>query len=548
MKIRGKLLIPTLLTFFLGFVGFVAFVSFDQSGRKKAELSKYADNLTVLAATANSAYLWNFDTLGLNESLTAFRMLREIVSIEVLDAQGNSIAKLEADQIKGKTILREADVIHEGTMIGKVKLVFTDAFAAAEIRDLLSLLLALGVILFAAMSIALSLLIQPIIKPITTAVAMLKDIAEGEGDLTKRLILKSRDELGEMAGYFNRSLEKIGNLVVGIKRQTEALSGVGFELSANMGQTASSINEINANIQSIKNQTINQSASVTETSATMNRITANIEKLDVNIERQASSITESSSSIQEMLANIDSVTQTLAKNAANVFELALASERGGADLAAVSQSVREVSNESTGLLEVSEVIQSIASQTNLLAMNAAIEAAHAGESGRGFAVVADEIRKLAESSSSQAKTVTSVLKRIMDSVSKIMVSTEEVIGQFNDINRRIKEVADREQGIQNAMDEQVQGSKEILAAIGELNDVTSEVKGSSDEMLSGSKEVLRESANLGRISEEVSGSMNEMAKGISDIASAVNNVNAISTTNKDIISELNSEVSKFKVG
>src|SRR5512138_3286634 len=135
MKIRGKLLLPTLLTFFLGFLGFVAFMSLDQSSRKKAELSAYADKLTVLAATANSAYIWNFDTIGLNESLSAFRMLREIVSIEVFDAQGGSIAKLEAEEIKGKTILREADVIHEGTMIGKVKLAFTDAFVAADIRN-----------------------------------------------------------------------------------------------------------------------------------------------------------------------------------------------------------------------------------------------------------------------------------------------------------------------------------------------------------------------------------------------------------------------------
>jgi len=547
MKIQEKLLVSILLTFFLGFTGFVTFVSFEQSAKKKAELMAFTDNLVKLAATANSSYLWNYDLTGLNESMSAFEKIQEVVSIEILNDKGLSVAKLENKKIKGKPIPLEADIFHEGGKIGKVKIVFTAAFVDADIQNLLLLLIVFGAILFLIMSICLTLLLRTIIKPITRTVAMLKDLAEGEGDLTKRLVLKSKDELGEMAGYFNRSLEKIGNLIVGIKGQATALSGVGHELSTNMGQTASAITQIDANIQSIRNQTINQSASVTETSATMNRITENIVKLDVHLARQASSVTQSSSAIQEMLANIDSVTQTLAKNAANVGELALASERGGADLAAVSQSVRDVSDESNGLLEVSEVIQSIASQTNLLAMNAAIEAAHAGESGRGFAVVADEIRKLAESSGSQAKTVTSVLKRIMDSVSKIMKSTEAVIGQFTDINRRIKEVADREQGIQNAMDEQVQGSKEILSAIGELNDATSEVRESTDEMLSGSKEVLRESATLGRISEEVSEGMNEMAKGINDITSVVNNINVISRSNSEIIAGLNSEVAKFKV-
>ena len=548
MKIRGKLLLPILLTFFVGFTGFIVVLSLDQSKRKEVELGFYTDNLTILAATTNSAYLWNFDMTGLNESLSSFKMLREVVAIEVQDGTGNVVAKLESEAPPARPIVKEADILHEGEKIGKAILTFTDSFVRDEIRNLVFSLSLLGGALLVGVSLVLYVLLGFVITTIKQTVAMLKDISEGEGDLTKRLPVKSADELGELAGYFNRTLDKVRDLVVAIKRQAEALSGVGLELSSNMNETAAAVNQITANIQSIKNQTINQSASVAETNATMQRITENIQKLDGHIARQSSSVTQSSSAIEEMLANIDSVTQTLAKNAANVEELASASERGSTDLAAVSMAIRDVSSESQSLLEISSVIQAIASQTNLLSMNAAIEAAHAGDSGRGFAVVADEIRKLAESSGAQAKTVSTVLKRMKDSVEKIAKSTDAVLGQFEDINERIKAVTEREMGIRNAMDEQGQGSKEILSAVGELNDITTQVKDGSGEMLAGSQEVIQESVNLGRITEEVSGSMNEMAAGIEEIASAVNRVNDISRSNKEIIDSLNAEVSRFKVG
>ena len=145
-----------------------------------------------------------------------------------------------------------------------------------------------------------------------------------------------------------------------------------------------------------------------------------------------------------MLANIASVTGVLNSDARNVAELAAASEAGRADLASVSERIREVARESEGLLEISSVIQNVASQTDLLSMNAAIEAAHAGESGKGFAVVADEIRKLAESSGEQSKTISASLKRIKDSMEAITLSTDKVMDQFEDINSRIRAVSERE--------------------------------------------------------------------------------------------------------
>jgi methyl-accepting chemotaxis protein len=248
-----------------------------------------------------------------------------------------------------------------------------------------------------------------------------------------------------------------------------------------------------------------------------------------------------------MLANIKSVTGTLIKNADNVKSLSSASEIGRSGLQDVAADIQEISRESEGLLEINSVMENIASQTNLLSMNAAIEAAHAGEAGKGFAVVADEIRKLAESSSEQSKTIGSVLKKIKDSIDKITQSTDYVLNKFEAIDSGVKTVADQEENIRNAMEEQGEGSKQILGAVGQLNEITQQVKGGSLEMQEGSKEVMQESKNLERVTQEITGGMNEMAAGAEQINIAVNRVNEISLKNRENIDTLVREVSKFKV-
>jgi methyl-accepting chemotaxis protein len=386
-----------------------------------------------------------------------------------------------------------------------------------------------------------------IVNPIINVSLTLKDISEGEGDLTKTIPVKGKDEISDLARYFNQTLAKIKELIITIKKQSIALFDIGNELASNMTETAAAINEITANIQSIKGRVINQSASVTETNATMEQITVNIDKLNEHIDSQTASVAQSSSAIEEMLANIQSVTQTLIKNAENVKDLTEASEVGRSGLQEVATDIQEIARESEGLLEINAVMENIASQTNLLSMNAAIEAAHAGEAGKGFAVVADEIRKLAESSGEQSKTISTVLKKIKDSIDKITKSTDAVLNKFEAIDTGVRTVSDQEENIRNAMEEQGEGSKQILEAIGKLNDITQMVKGGSTEMLEGSREVIQESKNLELVTQEITNGMNEMATGADQINIAVSQVNTISGDNKANIDILVKEVSRFKV-
>ncbi|MFP3042018.1 methyl-accepting chemotaxis protein [Treponema primitia] len=384
-----------------------------------------------------------------------------------------------------------------------------------------------------------------IIRPIKKIIAILQQV--GEGDLTRQINLKSTDEIGDMARYFDLTLGNLKNLVRIINGEAKKLLDIGNDLASNMTETATAIVQMASTIQSIKNRVINQSASVTETNATMEQITINIDKLNNQVEQQTSSVNQSSSAIEEMLANIQSVTQTLVKNTANVNNLSEASEVGRSGLQGVAADIQEIARESEGLLEINVVMENIASQTNLLSMNAAIEAAHAGEAGRGFAVVADEIRKLASSSGEQSKTISAVLKKIKDSIDKITKSTETVLNRFEDIDGGVKTVSDQEENIRNAMEEQGVGSQQILEAISKLNDITQRVKSGSMEMLEGSREIIQEGRNLETATQEITNGMNEMAGGADQINGAVDHVNMISGKNKETITTLAEAVSRFKV-
>jgi len=413
------------------------------------------------------------------------------------------------------------------------------------VTTMTTVLIAMGVLILVVVTLIIIFVSRSITAPLKKMEFVFGFI--GEGDFTQSVEAKGDDEIGNIGRSLNATLEKIRSLLKTIKNEATNLSGIGSELASNMTETAAAINEITANIQSIKGRTINQSASVTETNATMEQITVNISKLNDQVDKQTASVSQSSSAIEEMLANIHSVTQTLMKNMENVNQLESASDVGRSGLQEVSSDIKEIARESEGLLEINSVMENIASQTNLLSMNAAIEAAHAGEAGKGFAVVAAEIRKLAESSSQQSKTISIVLKKIKSSIDKITQSTNNVLTRFETIDGNIKTVADQEENIRNAMEEQGQGSKQILEAVGSLNEITRQVKSGSQEMREGSNEVIQEGRNLENITQEITGGMNEMATGADQINIAVNRVNELTEKNHEKTDLLLREVSKFKI-
>ena len=391
------------------------------------------------------------------------------------------------------------------------------------------------------------LISRSITRPLSLSVAMLQDIAEGEGDLTKRVRVNSNDEIGQMAKYVNATLEKITDLVRAIRQHSSTLTETGRALSQDMNTTSASVRDIHDQITGIGERTQAQNSSVNETNAAMNSIKGTIANLNNHILNQTSSVTESSAAVEQMLSNISSVSTNLAKNQENVQDLTQASEESREAMEAMTSQIQEIAKESEGLLEVITVIDSIAGQTNLLSMNAAIEAAHAGDAGRGFAVVADEIRKLAESSSHQSKAISASLRTIQEAMGFMAESAEQVKTQFDSIGEKVETVSNRERAIKDAMDEQAAGSQQVLEAVGSLNRITMDVRDGSEEMGHGAKNVLQESASLGKISDEVSQRVVLIGEEIQKIDGAIAAVNQLSDYNESVIELLANEVAKFRI-
>lgn len=385
-----------------------------------------------------------------------------------------------------------------------------------------------------------------IVKPVKLVVNALKEIAHGDGDLTVRLPLVGNDEITDLARYFNETIEKIGKSIKQVGISSTSMEHIGNELATNMTETASAVHQISANIEGLKKQALTQAASVTETATTIEEIVRTIKQLHNSIQGQAASVAEASASIEQMVASLVEVNKTLVKTDEAIGTLTAATGEGRAAVGSAYTVTKKIAEESGSLLEASSVIQNIAGQTNLLAMNAAIEAAHAGAAGKGFAVVADEIRKLAEDSATQGKTITTTLKRLGGEIASLSASSKKVEEKFNaifDLAERVKEMSSR---LTEAAHEHESGSKEVLDAIREINMVTNQVNDGSAEMLRGSEQVAGEMQKLDQLTRIITDSMNEMASGAVQISNAVQEVNDISQKNKENIQNLAAEVGKFK--
>jgi methyl-accepting chemotaxis protein len=411
---------------------------------------------------------------------------------------------------------------------------------------LLTRLIAAGAALFLAVGVAAAAIIGgAIARPVRSMLPVLETIARG--DLTRRLKTLSSDELGVMAERFNGSLDGLSEIVVSAKSVSGRIDGIVDGLSAQMTETAASISQMAASMASIKERTTSQAASATESHAAIKEIRVGIERHDELVGRQAAAVAEASAAIEELIANVRSVAAILERNSGSMEETLAASELGKEGIEQVSAIIEGVAQDSEGLVEASDIIQSVASRTNLLAMNAAIEAAHAGEYGKGFAVVADEIRNLAENSAEQGKIISAVLGNLKQRISEAAELSVKSRGQFLQVLAMMAGVRDQEAAIKGAMAEELKGNAKVLEAIKEIDGAMAEVSGTSKEMLEGSAEVLAEIGRMMESAVEISGGMDEIAAGARQIDVAVKEVNEGTRTTKDSVTSLSTELSRFKV-
>lgn len=382
-------------------------------------------------------------------------------------------------------------------------------------------------------------------KPILQVSSTFKSIASGTGDLSADLLISDKAELGQMARYFNEFTARLSSIIRKIQNDAEALRGVSARLQDDMSRTAAATVQISTTLASIEDSVLHQSASVIESSSTLEHFLSNISDLKGLIDSQSAAVTESAGAIRQMLQTIEAVDHSLEAGNVRIGELVSASQEGKRSLEPLIQHIATITEQSKLLQDANSVIAGITSRTNLLAMNAAIEAAHAGEHGRGFAVVADEIRNLAENSAKQSKSITTNVRSIQAVIDMVAKSSKDVSASFETISNGVMDVSSNRDQIRNAMSEQQNASREVMIALEEITGITSKVSDFAAETETGSREVNQEMNNLMKITEGIKSNVSEATRGLAEISGNTTSISELSKQNHRSIESIIGNFAEF---
>ncbi len=385
-------------------------------------------------------------------------------------------------------------------------------------------------------------------RPIQETDSMLKVFSHGGGDLTAALNVRTGDEIGSMAFNFNLFVGKLREIMMQIKSISDETLNRENDLAAASSQTFSALSEINSSIDSMKDRVKKLNLSIGSTDDSTGKIVNSLADFENRMSDQASMVEETSASITEMIASLENVSKITRTKEEAADSLINITAEGGKELEKTKIVFNEKVVKKVSIIsEFSELISDIAARINLLSMNAAIEAAHAGNAGRGFAVVADEIRRLAKTTSGSSSKINNAVKDVLNGIKEADSSVNRTSDVFFEINKVVEQFADALKEISSNTDELSIGGKEILTATTTLSDITVNMRETVFRIGEESREVSGLMEQATEASGDVGNGMNDVARVSGEINQAMKSVTEVSAAFGKNAETLNTEINKFKV-
>jgi methyl-accepting chemotaxis protein len=386
-----------------------------------------------------------------------------------------------------------------------------------------------------------------IFKRISKVTDLVDTLSTGDADLTTQLVVKRRDEISLLIESVNRFIAKFRSIMTTVKQSEEELEGAGSTLSSEISSTTSTIEQMSNSISIVNNQVQQQTENVESSASAIAEITRNIDSLENMIQGQAASVVQASAAVEEMIGNINSVDRSVVKMSSEFNSLETDTKNGIEMNSTVNSLIQRIADQSSSMVDANSIIQNIAEQTNLLAMNAAIEAAHAGDAGKGFSVVADEIRKLAETSAEQSNKIGIELNNIQAGIKQVVDASLESEKSFQAVSTKIIFTGELVSQIKGAMEEQQSGSQQIMEALQAMNNSTSEVRGAAEEMTHGGEAIMKDVHELQETMSNIQTAISEINSGTSYVKDTTKKLNDVSSMLTESITKIGNDVNKFKV-
>lgn len=375
----------------------------------------------------------------------------------------------------------------------------------------------------------------------------MRDIHEGEGDLTQRIAITQFDEIGELSDQINQFITKLNDLLRQVADVSSQVGDSSLSMRDSLQQASSAVEEMLASAEQVKNNTARQQELAENAQKNFDKLFESIGSITTSVENQATFIEETSSSIEEMAANIRSVSDAAERANVKAGGLESVAVEGGKSVNDTISSIQEIEDSSKRVIQIISMIQDMNEQTNLLAMNAAIEAAHAGQEGRGFAVVANEVKKLAEDGSDQAKQIVAYIDTMNERIANGVKLSDNARAALTRISADTKESADIVQEISSAMQEQSSGATQIVGAVESVVEATQSIRREATDQNELSRQLQEVMDRLAAVASEIDVAAGEQIAGDREVVRAVQSVYDESQKNQDAVTTLQKAVSRFKL-